>query len=248
MQDNNKRNEPKNAPTQTAQINVCGKCRAFDLPPPCRGHGGGGSGGGGGGGGDSKDESKKKENSQSQKILNPTELAAYLLQVNDRWSHVPNTDMALIYKDPGSLLSLKLDNDKGTLIFNGNLGLSAEERETLHTLFAAIMKEFELFKSQNVKSQNGITSEGFSATIKGDNLTITIPNPKLYDLFIHQLMNNNLIPTPSNLKKQHDVSNANVHEGTNDKSSGYKSPTPLGNINLGPRPQGTKKEETNNNK
>ena len=210
-------------------MNPCGICRANNVPPPCRGHGGGSGGGGSDGG---KEDGAKNENSPNQTVSSSTELASYLLQRNDVWSRVPQTEMTFKCENPESLLSIKLDGDKGIISLSGKMGLSADERKDLHLLFKAIIDEFEKFKIQHK-----ITDEKFSATTNGDNLTIKIPNPKLYDMFVQRLMNLNLIPTPDNLKT------SMLHANTTPDVGGLqrKARTPFDAMHTGPMPKGTEK-------
>lgn len=218
MPNPNESNKPTQNQSQTMRINPCGICRANNIPPPCRGHASSGSGGGSDGG---KDDGAKNENTLKYSIPESNKWASYLLQQNDIWSRVPDAeDMTLKCDNSESLLSIKLDGDKGIIQINGKMGLSDDEKKDLYLLFKAIMDEFKQFKKQY-----GITDNHFSATPKDDNLTITIPNTKMFDLFVQQLMKANLIPTPNNMKAsmQYQATTAkNESEGVK-----YKTPTPF---------------------
>jgi hypothetical protein len=233
MQKNDQlKQQEKKDPIKTAvENNACGSCRAMGLPPPCRGHGGGGS--------DGEDEKKEtmittstltNDVTKSHRIDDPL---SYLVK-SANWKNITVLDKTLVFTKMDALLSIKIDNENGVLIFRGHRELTKDQEKILKQFFKTISYEFDVFKKQN-----GIRDNFFVATLNIDNtLTVNIPDKKLFDLFIKQLIAKNLIATPDNLMPAQSVEQKK--EGSERKEN-RPYPNPF-DISKGPKPTGWKKE------
>lgn len=222
----NKSGERSNTPG----TNPCGMCRAAGLPI-CKGHGGGG-GGGASGGDEAKDENATKDNAPTPKNV-PSNVEVKTLSSYLEDSKVWNSDDDFLYDFNNNLavFSIELNSVKGLIHFQGNEFLSDDDKKDLNELYDRIEDELKMFADE-VNAQN----IGFSRD--GNNLKISIPEPKLYDQFVTRLLNKNLIP--DNNYNADIVKHANqVIEqklNANEKAdSSYQSPNPF-DISKGPTP------------
>jgi len=141
----------------------------------------------------------------------------------DQWKDALKPQAHAMRFELGSL-DIQSDQVSGILIFTAKNGLSKEELESIKKVFNMIKAEFDEFKES--LQEKGISTHSFICTLKENELTIKIPNPKYYAEFIQRLAEKNLLPSP-NMHKQ------DSHD------SRYKTPTPF-DISKGPKPKGWK--------
>lgn len=200
--------------------NPCGSCRAMGLPG-CKGHGG--SGGGGGGAGSDSNESKKEE--AGSKIIgapNPTTLTSTAEQDKAKATWVQSQLLSNVSSNyEVGLLLIESDRLRGNLTFKVKPGLSKVEEEISRQFLKTIKTEFEEFKNQ--LAEKGVSTTNFSATLKGNELSVHIPNPKYYDAFIKHLENKNLLPVPNPEREE----KKELLSSTRDDKKQTFNPTPL---------------------
>lgn len=225
----NKRDERSKA----LENNPCGICRASGLPI-CKGHGGGG------GGGDSssdkaKDESSQKDNATTPKYV-PTNIEVKTLSSYLEDSEVWNfkDDFLYTFKNDLAVFSIELDLAKGSIHFQGNELLSANDEKDLNELYDKIEDELKTFTDE-------VNAQNISFSREGNNLRINIPDPKLYDQFVTRLLNKNLIPDNNYNAALAYKTNQSAAQKVDEKGAAvsYKSPNPL-DISSGPKPNGFK--------
>ncbi|HBD7375348.1 TPA: hypothetical protein KKX36_000939, partial [Legionella pneumophila] len=202
--------------------NPCGICRAMGSPT-CKGHGGGGSGGGAGDSSD-KDESLTKVQSATNK---PTTIdLEKSLGKSNLW--LKPDDLAFEFNIPDALVSVKIDMEQGIISFSGKDDLSQDQNIALQKFFEAIKQEFSEFKKDF-----SVAANQMQLNQVGNELKITISNPKLFDAFVQRLLDKNILATelgPMPKKEQNTVS-----ELKQETENQYKSPTPF-DIS-GPKPE-----------
>jgi hypothetical protein len=247
MRDNEKDTNKKDPLSQLIDNNPCGLCRAMGEPI-CRGHGGGGGGGGGSSGGSnesggSSNESNKSPpihaGSASESVVNSSpstvDYASMVQQPQLNNKAIFNVDAI------AELLSKKIlliDDNKelGILTIKCNPHLinlmSDDQKIELTKFIQAIKKELNDFKNKN-----GLSDISCSAAIEKDSkdnilsLTIRIKDPKIYDAFIHQLANKNLLSIPDTEKQN------KVHQQEKSTSQKKSLPTPFSSMKA-PKPKG----------
>jgi hypothetical protein len=183
----------KGAMTIAIENNPCGRCRAAGYPTCKCGSGGGGSSGG------ESDESKKKDadfkSHQTTSISNQVKAAIKKFDEVKKFFVQSKllSDKMINYET--DLLFIESDRLRGNLSFRAKSGLSKDEAETIRQFLKIVKSEFESFK--NCLAEQGVSTNGFNATLKDNELTIHIPNQKYYDAFIKHLENKNLLPIPN---------------------------------------------------
>ncbi|HAT1771388.1 TPA: hypothetical protein RG395_001707 [Legionella pneumophila] len=180
----------KDERARAVENNPCSICRSLGLPF-CRGHGGGS----GGGGSDSTSDDKLEGN--DHQLLAPKDPANVpsidqLLLHSGLWHLPEDADFVFEFKDPLALVNMTLNMELGFLVLQGKRELSNEEQKALDELFDTIKQEFNLFKNSIKDPQFPL--ETMTLAREGNSLTIKIPSPKYYDLFVQQLMDKNLLP------------------------------------------------------
>lgn len=208
--------------TQAIENNPCGRCRAAGYPACKCGSGGGGSGGGGGGDGGGESE-KKDATNQVPGTSTRVELKAAIQKFDEAKTIFVQSQLfsnATVNYET-KLISIESDRLRGNLTLQVKPGLSKAEIEIAREFLNAIKEEFDEFKSQ--LSEKGISTNNFTATLKNDELSIHISNPKYYDAFIKHLEKKYLLPIP-NPEQQNKMENSKSIK--NDKQKGF-NPTPL---------------------
>lgn len=200
--------------------NPCGSCRAMGLPS-CKGHGG--SGGGGGGGGSDSNESKKEARG-SKTIGASTQAVSAFMAEQDKakatWVQSQLLSNVTSNYEVGLLL-IQSDRLRGNLTFKVRPGLSKVEEEISRQFLKTIKTEFDEFKNQ--LAEKGISTTNFSATLKDNELSVHIPNPKYYDAFIKHLESKYLLPVPN---PEREEKNEMLGSARDDKKQIF-NPTPL---------------------
>ncbi|KTD20808.1 Uncharacterised protein [Legionella lansingensis] len=173
------------------KTNPCGICRAKRLPV-CRCRGGGGSGGGGGSdsSNDLKDDASRAGSAPYHLELSPVPALIEYLNESQVWFLEEDAD--LIFKFENPLLKITLDMENGSLVLQGKKDLKEDEQNDLDALFDAIEDELNNFKME-LKAKN-IEIGPITMVRDHNTLSIKIPNPQYFDLFITRLMNKNLLP------------------------------------------------------
>lgn len=237
MPSNNPKEETKKDQRMRAVANnPCSMCRALNIPV-CRGHGGGGGGGGSDGSSSSDDESNTNFVAPSLVASDINAIKESFIQT-EAWSLSEDTDLEFEFTEPNALLYITLNMEIGSLVFRGKRELSEEEQKALDELFDAIEKELTLFKNELIKINEPI--EAIKMVREHHSLSIKIPDPKHYDLFIQRLIDKNLLPNSSTyLQQQKNTINqadtlAPLELIVDDNKS--KAPTPF-DIR-GPKPKG----------
>lgn len=177
----------KDERARAVENNPCSICRSLGLPF-CRGHGGGGS--------DSASDDKSEGNDhQLLAPKNPANVPSIdqLLLHSGLWHLPEDADFVFEFKDPLALVNMTLNMELGFLVLQGKRELSNEEQKALDELFDTIKQEFNLFKN-SIKDPQFLL-ETMTLAREGNSLTIKIPSPKYYDLFVQQLMDKNLLPS-----------------------------------------------------
>ncbi|MBX3708741.1 MAG: hypothetical protein KIT56_05760 [Gammaproteobacteria bacterium] len=195
--------------------NPCGSCRAMGLPS-CKGHGGSG-------GGSDSNESKKEE--ADYKVIgapSPTTLASTVEQDKAKVMWVQSQLLSNVTNNyEVGLLLIESDRLRGNLTFKVRPRLSKVEEEISRQFLQTIKTEFEEFKNQ--LAEKGVSTTNFSATLKDNELSVKIPNPKYYDAFIKHLENKNLLPVPN---PEREAKKAMLSSARDNKKQAF-NPTPL---------------------
>lgn len=181
----------KDERARAIENNPCNICRSLGLPF-CRGHGGGS----GEGGSDSASDVKLDGNDhQLLAPKNPANVPSIdqLLLHCGLWHLPEDADFVFEFKDPLALVNMTLNMELGLLVLQGKRELGNEEQNALDELFDTIGQEFNLFKNSIKNPQFPL--ETMTLAREGNSLTIKIPSPKYYDLFVQQLMDKNLLPS-----------------------------------------------------
>lgn len=195
-----KADKGKDARTLAIDSNPCGICRAMGSPS-CKGHGstGGGLSGSSGSGG-----SSSASNLPVKEPLGNLKIIALSLAKNPAWTQSDNAELTFEFTHPDALLSIKLEMDRGVLIFSGHKNLTTEQQETLDDFLKHVEMEFNSFK--NELTAKGIDIQSMSLTRTGNDLSIKIPSPKYYDTFVQRLIDKNILvtrpPEPSQNKRE----------------------------------------------
>ncbi len=223
MQDKN-RPEPKNSKGSiraSIDSNPCGRCRTAGYPTCKCGSGGGGSGGGGGG------ESEKKDatytSNQAPGISNQVEVKAAIQKFDEAKTIFVQSQLlsnTTVNYETG-LITIESDRLRGNLTLRVKPGLSKADEEISHEFLNAVKTEFDEFK--NKLFEQGVSTKDFTATLKGNELSVHIPNPKYYDAFIKHLENKNLLPVPNPEREEKKETLSSAKE---DKKQAF-NPTPL---------------------
>lgn len=213
----------KDAITLAIENNSCGRCRPAGYPT-CKC----GSGGGGSGGGDS-DENKKKDDAtftsnQAASISNQAAIQKFDEAKTIFVQSQLLSDKTINYET--GLISIVSDRLHGNLTLTVKPGISKAEEEISREFLKTIKTEFDEFKNQ--LAEQGVSTSNFTATLKNNELSVHIPNPKYYDAFIKHLENKNLLPVP-NPEKQEEKEIAKQEKNR---------PSPFGDILKGPKPKG----------
>lgn len=199
--------------------NPCGRCRAAGYPS-CKC---GGRSGSGEGGGESENKDTDHTWSQSSGILNQIEMKATIKKFDAAKTDFVQSQLfsntTVNYET--KLISIESDRLRGNLTLQIKTGLSIAEIEIAREFLSAIKIEFDEFKNQLV--EKGVSINNLIVTLKNDELSIHIPNPKYYDAFIKHLERKYLLPIP-NPEQQHKVESSKSRKNDNQKDF---HPTPL---------------------
>ncbi|CAN5416076.1 hypothetical protein BH10PSE19_BH10PSE19_13590 [soil metagenome] len=202
--DDKKSQGDKDIPSVTKK-NICSTCAKLGIPPPCKGHGSGG----GGSSGSSEDEAGKNKSQKFSDHQTPLIYGAVFsmsfwsstnsqdftqqLQLNEQSNPEVIMDLLvrkllLINNNPETgILTIKLQCDHNLL--------TKEQKYALNALIKAILNELSSFKNaHNIADQCSIFRTDDQGNIEF--LRITLPTPKLYDIFTQRLIDNNLLPNP----------------------------------------------------
>ncbi|HEN5528819.1 hypothetical protein Lmor_0517 [Legionella moravica] len=196
---------PKNSNTdknedprkQAIESNPCGICRSAGIPN-CKGHKGGA------GGGETSDE--ESEELIDEHLSSP--MTAFKPSVNfiksEVWRQPDSWESVFEFKNPDALITIKLDFEQGILCLSSKERLPKDQQKAVDELFNAIKNEFNQFKKE--LANQGISVENMQLNHQGNNLTLNINKPKLFDAFIQRLMDKNLLiaqaPTLQNDKQE----------------------------------------------
>lgn len=248
---NNSTNKSKTDSRMDPKNNPCSLCRAYALPPPCKGHGGKGSSGGSGSGDNSQSGNSDKASTNDyakgsletvSHAINSDNDAANTnatIYVGENTVSLQNSvDPNLLFNTEiiSELLSKKLlfidsNNELGILSIKCNPELlSKDQKNELKKFIDVLLNELEAFKKEK-----GITAN--CSTIDKDaagniiSLRITLPTPAVYDAFIKRLVNTNLLP--AQIQQKQEI--GKYQEGIN-----HFHPTPL---SMKPTPSVKKDEE-----
>lgn len=223
-----KSDENKDSKLSTPQEgNPCGVCRSLGLPAKwkCGGHRGVGGGKGGSSG---EEKVAAKELSHVDKLLlNAQSLEESLIQ-SELWMQPHREDALFEFKNPDSLINIKLDIEGGVLNFSSKKTLSADERKALDEFFDTLEHEFNEFKKE--LAHEGAPVASMRINRADNNLTMIMPNSQHYIAFVQRLMDKNLLFIQKPAFNNPDLSKVNSLD-----SVGYQStaPTPFDMV---PRP------------
>lgn len=240
MKVSNSKETQKDARTRAIENNPCNMCRAFGLPI-CRGHGGGG-GGDGGGAGETQDN-EQATSGAPWPVLKPVtdneKLVQFLLE-SGMWALATDADLVLEFSNLDAILTIKLDMENGELLFEGKRDLPPG---ALDELFDTIEQELASFNQELIDRK--LINEPIKAVRDKENntLSIKIPSPQYYDLFVQRLLNKNLLPNrPAPvLEEKEDLQQTVTQQAPElePASVARTAPTPLDlfDISRGPRPK-----------
>lgn len=93
------------------------------------------------------------------------------------------------------LVTITNNASRGILTMRPKLGLNLEDSKAVQEFVHKIKLAFDQFKIALQKQ--GINVDHFTMVDKPNELTLRIPGPKYYDLFIQQLKANNMLPKES---------------------------------------------------
>lgn len=213
MSKNSKKDEEEKLKKANAEAakQYCRKCKREIFPSFNCGCAGGppeGGGGSDGGGGEEKadiksEASSKKSEVSGQQIASPSHKRDGMKLEHDvrKPTLTPKATMLLIIADLLSKKLLTIDDNKGlcTLTIKCDPKLLSDlQRKAVKDFVNEIKKELEDFKDKNKLSDKDCLVK--TETDKQGNiisLSINIPNSKLYNKFIDQLMAKDLLPTQS---------------------------------------------------
>lgn len=203
--------------TQAIENNPCGRCRTAGYPTCKCGSGGGGSGGGGG-------ESEKKDaTNQAPGTSTQVEVKAAVQKFDEAKTIFVQSQLlsnTTINYETG-LITIESDRLRGNLTLRVKPGLSKADEEISREFLKAVKEEFDEFKNQ--LSEQGVLTNNFTAVLKGNELSLHIPNPKYYDAFIKHLENKNLLPAPNPEREEKKEA---LNLARQDKKQAF-NPTPL---------------------
>ncbi|CEG57846.1 hypothetical protein [Legionella fallonii] len=191
--------------------NPCGICRAMGSPT-CKGHGG--SGGGSGGSSDKNESLTNVQATTNKPISIDLEKS---LGKSTLW--LKPDDLAFEFNIPDALISVKIDMEQGVILFSGKGDLSPDQNIALQKVFEAIKQEFNEFKKDF-----SVAANQMQLNQVGNELKVTISNPKLFDAFVQRLLDKNILTTemgPMPSKGQN-----TVFESKQETGNQYKSPNP----------------------
>lgn len=176
--------------------NPCGRCRVAGYPT-CECGGGSGGGGSGNGGESEKKDAAANPPNQVIGLLSQTEIKAAIQKFDEAKKIFVQSqllsDKTINYET--RLISIESDRLRGNLTIKVKPGLSKVEEEISREFLKTIKSEFDEFKNQ--LAEQGVSTNNFTSTLKNNELSIHIPNPKYYDKFIKHLENKNLLPIPN---------------------------------------------------
>ncbi|TAL59902.1 MAG: hypothetical protein EPN84_10380 [Legionella sp.] len=237
MPSNNPKEESKrDLRARAVANNPCSICRALGIPV-CRGHGAGG--GGGGGDGDTNSDTIDNKADLNSIMLDPkvtadvNALSKSLIQTEE-WHQSEDADLVLEFAEPSAYVHIILNMEIGSLVFRASRELSEEEQKALDELFDAIEKELALFKNELINMNEPI--QAIKMVREHDSLSIKIPDPKHYDLFIQSLIDKNLLPNTSTA--EFNINQSITLDPTELSSDNNKSRAPTPFDIHGPKPQG----------
>ncbi|MCC5015021.1 MULTISPECIES: hypothetical protein [unclassified Legionella] len=238
MKVSNSKETQKDSRTRAIENNPCNMCRAFGLPI-CRGHGGGG--GDGGSAGETQDNTQSMSGSPwpvSKPVTENEKLIQFLLE-SGMWALAEEADLELEFSNLDALLTIKLDMENGELLFEGKRDLPPG---TLDELFDAVEQELALFSQELIDRK--LINEPINAVRdrEKNTLSIKIPSPQYYDIFIQRLLSKNILPNlpvPALEEKEDLQQTATKHSPEELASITRTTPTPLDlfDISRGPRPK-----------
>lgn len=174
----------KDERARAIENNPCSICRSLGLPF-CRGHGGGSGGGGSDSASDDKVDNNDHQLLAPKNPANVTNIDQLLLH-SGLWHLPEDEDFVFEFKDPLALVNMTLNMELGLLVLQGKRELGNEEQNALDELYDTIAQEFNLFKNSIKDPQ--VPLEAMTLAREGNSLTIKIPSPKYYDLFVQLSM------------------------------------------------------------
>jgi len=198
--------------------NPCGRCRAAGYPTCKCGSGRGGSGGGDSGKNEKKDDPTFTSN-QAASISNQVAIQKFDEAKSIFVKSQLLSDKMINYET--GLLSIESDRLRGNLTIKVKPGLSKVEEEISREFLKTIKAEFDEFKNQ--LAEQGVSTNNFTATLKDNELSVHIPNPKYYDAFIKHLEKKYLLPVPNPEREEKKEAFNSARE---DKKQAF-NPTPL---------------------
>lgn len=235
-------------PQMAYLFNKCAFCRAMKFPPPCKCKQ---PGGGGNEGGESEKIIQKTDDFLIEKIKYPAsdvvreKLHSYKqtldLQMQLREENKLYFNSEIISDMLAKrLLIIKNDHELGILTIKCNPNLiTPEQKISLEKYVIVILNELSDFKEQNnIKIDCAIVEKD----VKGNfsSLQVTLPTPTVYDKFIQQLADKNLLPLQviqqqkvnyqmgmDHFKQQSSEINSEKNQSQQKTEKEYKSPTPF---------------------
>jgi hypothetical protein len=224
------KNNTESKDSQKSPKNVCPICEEFGLPI-CRGHGGGGSGG-------SSDEKEEKHHAKKTHANSTSQIIMSLVLHKSSPEYSPGLafpEIVSIACSP-SALGIEFDVDNHRLSFSRGT-LSIEAFNMFKELLQSAIEEIKESNPDLAKQLKSI-----SVIADNEKIIIQMPSMKLFNLFIKQLMDENLLPrlrVPAiNIERQNQSSSidsgiteqktvyANSHNKTRD-SSKSTAPNPF---------------------
>lgn len=172
---------------QLVNDNPCGICRAMGRPAPCRGHRGGSNN-------EEEEENRLEVEGYSKQALtsHATTLPEPRQAVISEWLTRMESSNAS-FQVTARNVSIKLDRMMGQLNVVLKDGLSPVEASHAQAYLLSVYNEFEKFCATLEK--NGVDLKGAHASLTQGELRIEIPKQQYFDLFIHQLLEKELLPT-----------------------------------------------------
>lgn len=161
----------KDERAKAIENNPCGLCKAAGLPI-CRGHARGAGG-------------KSEELDEEDLDMKSSERAELTLELK------PTLPSSLGWEQLNALFLMTNLASQGIFSLRPRPKLALENDREIQEFIRQVKLEFDQFKQ--VLEKKGIPVEHYSATINKNELIIRIPSPKMYDAFIQQLVNKNLL-------------------------------------------------------
>lgn len=229
-----KANQPDNNEDprkRSINSNPCGICRASGALV-CKGHGGGSGGSASEASEDKNADSQIESGSRLQNLPRPKptkDPLVDLLEQSPLWN--PSDEFIFHYKNPYALLSVTLNMENNTLTCQGVDHLTKEEQQALDILFKAIGDELNLFKQE----RHTTDSMQIATNPVRNQMTITIPDMKVFDAFIQRLIDKNILLSQPSLEPKATQTKREIAPPQSSQSTfSWTAPTPF-NTTLKPK-------------